>query len=176
MIFIKTEIEGAYIIEPEKLEDERGFFARVWDNKVFEKEGLDSEILQSSISFNKKKGTVRGMHYQMKPYEESKMVKCVRGKIYDIIVDLREDSKTFKKSYSVELSAVNHKILYIPKGVANGFQTLEDNSEIHYDMFELYSPDHSLGFRWDDPVFTIKWPLEISTISQKDKEHKPFIK
>lgn len=176
MIFTETKLNGAYIIEPEKLEDDRGFFSRVWDKKMFEEKGLDSEILQSNISFNKKKGTIRGMHYQIKPYEESKLVRCTRGKIYDVIVDLREHSKTFKKWDSVELSASNHKILYVPKGFAHGFQTLEDDSEVNYEMFQIFSLNHSRGFRWNDSIFKIKWPLEITKISQKDREFEPYVK
>ncbi len=176
MIFNETKFSGVYIIEPEKLEDERGFFARIWDNEIFEEKGLDSKILQSSISFNKKRGTLRGMHYQIKPFEESKLVRCTKGKIYDVIVDLRKDSKTFKNWFSVELSESNHKVLYIPKGFAHGFQTLENNSEVYYEMFQIFSPNHSRGFKWDDSSFSIKWPLEIMIISEKDKEYKIFEK
>ncbi len=172
MIFTETKLSGAYIIEPEKIEDSRGFFSRVWDKKVFEEKGLDSKILQSSISFNKKRGTLRGMHYQLEPYEESKLVKCIKGRIFDVIVDLRKNSKTFKNWISVELSESNHKILYIPKGFAHGFQTLEDNSEVHYDIMQIFSQEHSRGFRFNDDIFRIKWPLEVSAISQKDNEYK----
>jgi len=175
MIFTETKLYGAYIIEIEKIEDERGFFARTWDKKIFEDVGLDSKILQSSISFNKKRGTLRGMHYQIDPYEESKFVRCTKGRIYDVIVDLRTDSKTFKNWYSVELSASNHKILYIPEEFAHGFQTLEDDSEVYYEINQIFSSEHSRGFSWDDSAFRIKWPLEVSAISQKDKEYKSFI-
>jgi len=176
MIFSETTLSGAYIIEIEKIEDERGFFARTWDQKAFEEKMLDSKILQSSISFNTKSGTLRGMHYQIEPYEESKLVRCTKGRIFDVIVDLRKNSKTFKNWYSIELSASNHKILYIPKGFAHGFQTLEDNSEVFYEMFQIFSPNHSQGFRWNDSAFRIKWPLEVSVLSQKDKEYKSFVK
>jgi dTDP-4-dehydrorhamnose 3,5-epimerase len=175
MNFIETKLNGAYVIEPEKLEDDRGFFSRIWDKKMFKEKDLDSEILQSSISFNKKRGTLRGMHYQIKPYEESKLVRCTRGKIYDVIVDLRKYSKTFKKWDSVELSASNHKILYIPKGFAHGFQTLEDDSEVNYEMFQIFSPNHSRGFRWNDSTIKINWPLEITKISQKDSVFESFV-
>ena len=175
MIFTETNLSGSYIIEIEKDEDERGFFARTGDKNEFSKIGLDSEFVQSSISFNKKKGTLRGMHYQIEPYEESKFVRCTQGKIFDVIIDLRKNSKTFKKWISLELSSVNHKILYIPKGFAHGFQTLEDNTEIHYDITQIFSPEHSRGIVWDDSAFKIEWPLDITLISKKDKEYKPFL-
>lgn len=175
MIFTETKLSGAYIIEIKKSEDERGFFSRIWDKKVFEEKELDSKILQSSISFNKKRGTLRGMHYQIEPYEESKLVRCINGRIYDVIVDLRKNSKTFKNWFSVELSATNYKILYVPKGFAHGFQTLEDDSEVNYDMFQFYNPEHARGFKWNDLTFKIKWPLEISVISEKDKKYKLFV-
>ena len=175
MIFTETELSGAYIIKLEKIEDHRGFFSRVWDRKIFEEKGLDSKIIQSSISFNKKRGTLRGMHYQIEPYEESKLVRCTKGRIFDVIVDLRNDSKTFKNWISVELSESNYKMLYIPKGFAHGFQTLEDNSEVYYEITEISSPEHSRGFRYDDDAIGIKWPLDVSIISQKDKEYKSFM-
>ena len=175
MIFIETKLSGAYVIEIEKSEDERGFFARTWDKKVFEEKGLDSKILQSSISFNKKRGTLRGMHYQIEPYEESKLVRCINGRIYDVIVDLRKNSKTFKNWFSVELSSTNHRILYVPKGFAHGFQTLDDNSEVNYEMFQFFNTEYERGFKWNDLTFKIQWPLEISVISEKDKKYKLFM-
>lgn len=175
MIFNETKLSGAYVIEIEKKEDERGFFARTWDKEEFCTRGLESKVIQSSISFNKKKGTIRGMHYQIEPYEEVKYVRCTRGKIFDVIIDLRKNSKTFKKWISVELSSTNHKMLYIPKGFAHGFQTLEDNTELHYDITEIFNSECSRGYRWDDPVFGIKWPTNVSEISKRDKEHKSFL-
>ncbi len=169
MIFSETRLPGAYVIEIEKIEDERGFFARTWDRDEFSKMELNSEFVQSSISINNKKGTLRGMHYQIEPYEESKIVTCTKGKIFDAIIDLRENSKTFKKWISVELSSSNHKILYIPKGFAHGFQTLEDNTEVHYDITQVYKSEYARGIRWNDPTFNIKWPLEVTTISNKDQ-------
>ena len=174
MIFSETKLSGSYIIEIEKIEDERGFFARTWDREEFSKIELDSEFIQSSISQNKKKGTIRGMHYQTKPYEESKIVRCAKGRIFDVIIDLRPDSKTFKEWFSIELSADNYKMLYIPKGFAHGFQTLEDNTEIFYDISQLYKPEYSKGIRWDDKTFGIKWPLKVSLISQRDLSYTPF--
>ena len=174
MIFSETKLSGAYVIDIEKREDERGFFARVWDKNECSKMGLESEFIQSSISFNKKRGTLRGMHYQIRPYEESKFVRCTQGKIFDVIVDLRKNSETFKQWISLELSSLNHKILYIPKGFAHGFQTLEDNTEVNYDITQVFSPKHSRGLIWNDSAFKIKWPLDITLISKKDKEYKPF--
>ncbi len=169
MIFSETRLPGAYVVEIKKIEDERGFFARTWDRDEFSKMELNSEFVQSSISINNKKGTLRGMHYQIEPYEESKIVTCTKGKIFDVIIDLRENSKTFKKWISLELSSSNHKILYIPKGFAHGFQTLEDNTEVHYDITQVYKSEYARGIRWNDPTFNIKWPSEVTTISNKDQ-------
>jgi dTDP-4-dehydrorhamnose 3,5-epimerase len=165
MIFYETKLSDAYIIEIEKIEDGRGFFARTWDKKEYSKRGLDTEFVQSSISVNKKKGTIRGMHYQIKPYEESKIIRCIKGKIFDVIIDLRPDSKTFKELFSIELSADNYKMLYIPEGFAHGFQTLVDNTEIYYEISEVYDKNSSKGIKWNDPTFNINWPVEITLIS-----------
>jgi dTDP-4-dehydrorhamnose 3,5-epimerase len=171
MILSETSLSGAYVIEIEKIEDERGFFARLMDIKKNKEIGLDSNIIQTSISYNIKKGTIRGMHYQIEPYEEAKYVRCTKGKIFDVIVDLRNNSETFRKWISVELSELNHKILYIPKGFAHGFQTLEDNSEIFYEITQTFDPEYSRGFRYDDETYKIKWPLDVSSISKKDSEY-----
>ena len=170
MKFHKTPLKDLIIIEPEKIEDERGFFARTWDTEVFSKVGLNPKIIQCSISSNKKKGTLRGLHVQNSPYEESKIIRCTRGKLYDIVVDLRTDSLTFKKWFSIELSADNYKMLYVPEGCAHGYQTLEDNTEATYQITELFKPEYSGGIRWDDPALNIKLPLEISIISKKDMD------
>jgi len=174
MKFKKTKLEGAYVIELEKQEDERGFFARVWNKKQFENMGLSYEIQQCSISFNKKKGTIRGMHYQEPPYEEVKLVRCTKGKIFDVIIDLRKNSTTFRKWICVELSAENHKIIYVPEGFAHGFQTLEDDSEVFYMISQIYRPEYAKGVRWNDPVFKIKWPLEKTVISDKNHSFIDF--
>jgi len=172
LIFTETGLKGAYIIEPQTLDDERGCFARVWDKQVFEKQGLDSKLVQCNISFNTKKGTLRGMHFQTAPYEEKRLVRCTRGKIFDVIIDLRPKSYSFKKWEGVELSAENYKMLYIPDGFAHGFQTLEDNTEVFYQISEFYRPEYSRGVRWDDKAFQIKWPLKPSVISEKDQKFK----
>lgn len=169
MIFIETKLNGAYIIEPEKLEDERGFFARMWDKEEFQKHILNSNLVQCSVSFNKRKGTIHGMHYQTKPYEEAKIVRCTRGKIFDVIIDLRSDSLTFKEWFGVELSLDNYKTLYVPEGFAHGYQTLEDNTEIFYQISTIYNPSFAKGIRWNDKNLKIKWPLKETIISDRDK-------
>ena len=175
MKFIKTKFKNCYIIEIERQNDDRGFFARSWDSKIFEKYNLDTEIVQCNISFNLKKNTIRGMHYQISPYEEAKLVRCTRGKIMDVIIDLRPNSITFKKWLSVELSEDNFRTLYIPKGMAHGFQTLVDNTEVFYQMTQKYMPEFAKGIRWNDTVFNIKWPNKLSIISNKDNEYDDFL-
>jgi len=174
MIFTETKLKGAYIIEPEKLEDERGFFARTWDQKKFEKHGLNSNLVQCNISFNKKKGTLRGLHYQIAPYEEAKLIRCTGGKIFEVMVDLRKKSETFKQWLAIKLSAQNHKMLYVPEGFALGHQALEDNTELFYQMTQLYMPKYGRGIRWDDPSFNISWPLKPTIISNKDLSFEYF--
>lgn len=174
MKFIETRLKGAYIIELEPIEDERGFFARSWCRKEFAEHGLNPNLVQCNISFNRKKGTVRGMHYQVKPYEEAKLVRCTRGAIYDVIIDLRSESPTFKQWVSVELSAGNCKMLYIPEGFAHGFQTLEDDTEVFYQMAEFYHPESARGLRWNDQAFAIKWLLPELVISKQDRNYPDF--
>lgn len=174
MEFIKTNFEDCYIIEIEKKKDDRGFFARSWDNEIFEKYKLEKNIVQCNISFNLKKNTIRGMHYQISPYEEAKLVRCTRGKIIDVIIDLRPNSITFKKWLSVELSEDNFRTLYIPKGMAHGFQTLVDNTEVFYQMTQKYMPEFAKGIRWNDTAFNIKWPNKSPIISNKDNEYDNF--
>ena len=167
--FIESKIKGAYLISVEKIEDNRGFFARTWDDQEFKNRNLESNFVQSSISFNKNKGTIRGMHFQLSPYEETKIVSCISGKVFDVIVDLRRNSPTFKQWESNVLDSINHDMLYIPKGIAHGFQTIDDNSEIYYKMSEYYRPEYYSGVRFDDPNLKINWPLELSNISETDK-------
>jgi len=174
MIFSETKLKGAYVIELEKNEDERGFFARTWDKKKFEELGLNSRVVQCNVSFNKLKCTIRGMHFQVSPYEEAKMVSCIKGSIFDVILDLRHSSVSYKNWISVELSSENHKMLYIPEGFAHGFQTLEDNTEVYYQMTEFYKPEYARGIRWDDEAFKINWPLKQKIISAKDMSYKSF--
>lgn len=174
MIFSKTKLDDVFIIELEKIEDERGFFARFYDIKKFEELGLNPKIVQCNISFNKKKGTIRGMHYQTHPFEEDKIIHCTRGAIFDVVIDLRTKSKTFKKWFGINLNAEEHKMLYIPKGFAHGFQTLEDNTEVFYQMSEFFMSEYSRGVRWDDNAFQITWPLKPTIISEKDQSYQPF--
>lgn len=175
MIFEETKLKGAYVINIEPIEDERGFFARSFCQKEFEQLGLNPCVAQCNISFNKKKGTLRGMHYQAAPHEEAKLVSCVKGSIYDVIIDLRPGSITYCQWVSVELSAENHKMLYIPEGFAHGFQTLEDNTEVFYQMSEFYHPESARGVRWNDPAFGIEWPSAELIISEKDSTYSFLI-
>jgi dTDP-4-dehydrorhamnose 3,5-epimerase len=169
MKFLETKLKGAYVIEIEPIFDNRGFFARSWCQQEFSDRGLNPNLVQCNISFNTKKGTLRGMHYQAKPHEEAKLVRCTKGSIYDVIIDIRDDSSTFKQWFAVELGADNHKMLYIPEGFAHGFLTLEDNTEIFYQMSDFYHPDASKGIRWDDPAFAIQWHVTNQPIiSAKD--------
>jgi dTDP-4-dehydrorhamnose 3,5-epimerase len=169
MIFRETELKSSFIIEVERLDDDRGFFARGWCKREFESQGLVSRLVQANISLSNKGGTLRGMHYQIAPYEETKLVRCTRGSVYDVIIDLRPDSSTYKKWLGVTLSAGNHKMLYVPEGFAHGYQTLEDDTEIFYHVSEFYTPTAERGVRPDDPAFGINWPLEVQVISDKDK-------
>ena len=176
MKFTETKLHGAYIIELEKKEDERGFFARSWDKKIFSEIGLNSEIVQCNVSRSKLRGTIRGLHYQIPPYAEVKIVMCTKGRIQDIIIDLRKNSETFMKWFSIELNEDNHKMMYVPEGFAHGFQTLEDNVEIFYQISEYHIPDYYSGIRWNDPAFNIIWPLDVSEVSKKDSSYNLFEK
>jgi dTDP-4-dehydrorhamnose 3,5-epimerase len=176
MKFKELEIKGVFLIEIEKMFDERGFFARTWDKKKNLENNLNPNIVQCNISSNSKKGTIRGMHFQTHPYEEAKMIQCLKGKVFEVFLDLRKDSKTFKKWGSVELSSENNFELYVSEGFALGFQTLEDNTELLYQMSEYYMPENSTGFRWNDPEFNIKWPLTPTIISKKDSVWDNFKK
>jgi len=175
VIFRETKLKGAFIIEPERTEDERGFFARTFCQEEFKAHGLNPRVVQCNISFNKKRGTLRGMHYQVAPCEEAKLVRCTSGAICDVIIDLRPDSSTFKQWIAVELTADNRRMLYIPEGFAHGFQTLEDNTEVFYQMSEFYHPECARGIRWNDPVFGIEWAVDELILSDKDRAYKDFI-
>ncbi|MFH1618763.1 MAG: dTDP-4-dehydrorhamnose 3,5-epimerase [bacterium] len=174
MLFVETKLKGAFIVEPERLEDERGFFARICCRREFEGHGLSPRLVQCNISFNKKKGTLRGMHYQAAPYAEAKLVRCTMGAIYDVILDLRPESPTLRQWAAVELNAENRKMLYIPEGLAHGFQTLTADAEVFYQMAEFYHPECARGVRWDDPAFGIKWPLSDRIMSEKDLNYPDF--
>jgi dTDP-4-dehydrorhamnose 3,5-epimerase len=174
MLIEQTPLRGSYLITPEPVNDERGFFARFWCKREVEKIGLNADIVQSSLSFNHKAGTVRGMHYQGDEGEEAKYVRCIRGRIYDVIVDIRHDSATYLKWFGVELSEDNRNMLYIPNGFAHGFQTLTDNAELEYYITEYYEPAKSRGIRWNDPAISIEWPMQVTCISERDEAFGDF--
>lgn len=168
MIFRETPLAGAFVLEPERFEDDRGFFARTYDRDQFEARGLDPEVVQCSVSYNHRRGTLRGLHFQAAPHEETKLVRCTRGRIWDVIVDIRSG-----QHFSIVLSAEEGNALYVPKGMAHGFITLEDATEVFYQISERYSPEHSRGYRWDDPTFAIPWPEPITVMADKDR-NLPF--
>ena len=175
MNFQPAPLPGAYVIEPEKFRDERGFFCYSFDRAKFEKLGLPMQIVQSNISYNLKKGTLRGMHFQVEPMAQPKLVRCTAGAIYDVIIDLRPDSATRRKWFGADLSADNHRALYIPAGFAHGFQTLADGAEVLYDMFAQYAAETARGVRYNDPAFAIRWPLDVSVISERDRTYPDYL-
>jgi len=174
MIFTAAPTPGAFVIEAERIEDDRGFFARSFCAREFEAHGLDPRVVQCSISFNRAKGTLRGLHFQRPPHAEAKLVRCAAGALYDVIVDLRPDSPTFRRHFAVELGAHDRKMLYVPEGFAHGFQTLQDDTEVFYQMSEPFRPDASAGVRWNDPAFAIAWPLAVQVISERDRTYPDF--
>jgi dTDP-4-dehydrorhamnose 3,5-epimerase len=169
MLFTETKLAGAFIIDIEKREDQRGFFARSWCQHEFEACGLISRLVQMNLSFNPKQGTLRGMHYQIAPHAEAKVIRCTRGAIYDVIIDLRPSSPTYTQWIGVTLTADNYKMLYVPEQFAHGYQTLEDRTEVTYQVSQFYAPTFERGARYDDPVFGIVWPTAVRVISDKDK-------
>ncbi|MFW6219030.1 MAG: dTDP-4-dehydrorhamnose 3,5-epimerase [Bacteroidota bacterium] len=174
MKFTELELKGAYLIEIQKIEDDRGFFGRSWCHNEFQEHGLNPNIKQINTSLTKKKGTIRGMHYQVDPYQETKFVRCTSGRIFDVIIDLRPESPTFMQWSGNELSSDNYRMVYVPGNFAHGFISLEDDSEIYYPVTEFYTPGAERGIRFDDPAFNIKWPVPVSVVSEKDSNHPPF--
>jgi len=174
VIFTETRLKGAFAIELERLEDQRGFFARTWCQQEADCVGLKPRWVQCSISFNRVRGTLRGMHYQAAPHAEAKLIRCTMGAIYDVIVDLRPESPTCQQHFGMVLSAQNREMLYVPEGFAHGFLTLEDNTEVFYQMSEFYAPDCARGVRWNDPAFGIRWPAEVQVISDRDRNLADF--
>jgi dTDP-4-dehydrorhamnose 3,5-epimerase len=168
MRFSETPIAGAYLIEGDPVEDQRGVFMRTWCAREFAEQGLQPHFVQASMSLSRRTGTIRGLHFQTAPNEETKLVRCIQGALFDVIVDLRPLSPTFRRTYSVELSSHNHRSLYIPKTVAHGFQTLQDNTEVLYSISEPYKPESACGIRWNDASLNISWPLEVTAISDRD--------
>jgi dTDP-4-dehydrorhamnose 3,5-epimerase len=173
--FVETELPGAYVIELAPHADERGFFARAWCESELADQGLETRVVQANVSYNPKRGTLRGMHFQRPPHAEVKIVRCTRGAVYDVIVDLRVDSPTYRRWTGVELTAENRRALYVPRGFAHGFQTLVDDTELYYQVSDSYAPEAEGGVRWDDPAFAIRWPLpEDPILSPKDRSWPDF--
>lgn len=174
MKFEETKLSGVFEIHIEPKADERGFFARSWCRNEFEAHGLDARLAQCNISFNKRRGTLRGVHYQVAPYAEAKVVRCTHGSIYDVIVDLRPQSRTFKQWTAIVLTAEKRNMAYVPENCAHGFLTLEDDTEVFYLMSEFYDAASARGVRWDDPAFGIAWPAEVEVISERDNTYPDF--
>jgi dTDP-4-dehydrorhamnose 3,5-epimerase len=174
MIFTETPLRGAYLIDLEKRGDDRGFFARAFCEREFGALGLATRFVQVNNSLSAQRGTLRGMHYQLAPKAETKVVRCVRGSLHDVVLDLRPGSPTFGRSFGAELSAENRRMMYVPKGCAHGFVTLTDDTEAVYLVDEFYSPEHERGVRWNDPRFSIPWPIEPRVLSDKDRNARDF--
>jgi dTDP-4-dehydrorhamnose 3,5-epimerase len=174
MIFRETQLPGVYTIDLDLKCDERGGFARTWCCREAEDRGLTSKVVQCNISVNKRRGTLRGMHFQAAPHEEAKLVRCTKGSIYDVVLDLRPHSPTFKQWTAAVLTAAERNMMYVPEGCAHGFLTLEDDSEVFYQMSEFYNPEAASGFRWDDPAFGIAWPEQVTVISERDRTYPDF--
>jgi dTDP-4-dehydrorhamnose 3,5-epimerase len=174
MLFHQTTLPDVHILEPERKEDDRGFFARIWQPAELTDQGLSARLAHVSVSFNRKKGTLRGLHYQAAPMAEVKIVRCTRGAVFDVAVDLRPASPHFRRWVGIELTAENGRALYIPEGFAHGFQTLSDDTELLYFISEEYSPDHARGARWDDPAFGIAWPSDVRTMNERDRTYPDF--
>jgi dTDP-4-dehydrorhamnose 3,5-epimerase len=175
VIFTETKLKGAFVLELDKREDDRGFFARSWCRNEFLAHNLNPSISQCNVSFNRIRGTLRGMHYQAAPFEEAKLVRCTAGALYDVIIDLRPDSATYKQHVGEVLTAANYKMLYVPEGFAHGFQTLVDNTEIFYQMSEFYSPEHARGVRYNDSAFGIHWMVSEPVITDRDRNYPDFV-
>ena len=175
MIFTKTKIPGAVIIELGKFEDERGFFARAWCKNEFETNDLTLEWVQTNLALSRKRGTLRGLHYQAAPYEEAKLMRCIKGAIFDVIIDLRSDSPTYRQWLGVELTADSHKMFYVPEGTAHGYQALTDDAEVLYQVSQFYTPGAERGVRYNDPTFGVEWPLKVQMISDKDRNWPDFL-
>jgi dTDP-4-dehydrorhamnose 3,5-epimerase len=174
VVFTETRLTGAFWIDVDRLEDERGFFARTWCRREFAAHGLKSDFVQANISRNRARGTLRGMHYQENPHQEAKLVRCARGAVYDVIIDLRPESATFLGHLGMVLSEDSYRAIYVPEGFAHGFLTLTDGAEVVYEMSEYYAPAASRGVRWNDPLFGIQWPEPVVVISERDRAYPDF--
>ncbi len=175
MKFTATPLDGAWIVDIEPIADERGFFARSWCLEEFQRQGLNPDLAQCNISFNERKGTLRGLHYQEPPYGETKLVRCTAGAIYDVIVDIRQASRSYRQWFAVELSAANRRILYVPDGLAHGFQALQEQTEIFYQMSDGFHPESARGIRWNDAAFAIRWPVSDPILSARDRSYPDFL-
>ncbi|MDR7531962.1 MAG: dTDP-4-dehydrorhamnose 3,5-epimerase [Armatimonadota bacterium] len=175
MLFVETDLVGAFVIKLERRSDERGFFARTWCEREFAAAGLCTRFVQANVSRTRRRGTVRGMHYQVAPFAEAKLIRCTRGAVYDVIIDLRPESPSHRRWAAMELSADDSLMLYVPEGFAHGFQTLEDDSEVVYQVSQFYTPQAERGVRYDDPAFGIVWPLEVTVISEKDRSWPDYL-
>jgi len=175
MFFKEAKLHGSFIIELQKLEDERGFFARAWCQREFENHGIDVAWVQANLAYTRYQGTLRGLHYQVAPHAEAKLVRCIKGAVFDVSVDLRSGSSTYKQWSGVELSANNHKMVYIPAGCAHGYQALTDEVELFYQVSQFYDSDSERGIRYNDPAFGLEWPLNVEVISDKDKSWPDYI-
>ena len=175
MIFTEAPLSGVYVIGLEPHQDERGFFARTWCRREFAALGLETAIEQCSISHNRHRGILRGLHFQAPPHEEVKLVRCVRGAVHDVVIDLRPESPTFARHFALELTAENRLALYVPKGFAHGFQTLEDSTDLFYQISAYYAPAAARGVRWDDPAFGIAWPIPDPIMTERDRSHPDFV-
>jgi len=174
MRFVETQFAGLYVVELEPHCDMRGFFARTWCQNEFDSAGLESRLVQCSMSHNIRRGTLRGMHYQAPPFEEVKLVRCTSGAVHDVVIDLRRDSETYLRSFAIELTSANRRSLYIPAGFAHGFQTLVDETEVFYQMSEFFAPEHARGIRWNDPRFDIEWPISDPIILDRDASYPDY--
>lgn len=175
MIFTETKLPGAFILDIEKRGDARGFFARTWCQREFDEHRLNTRLVQTNLAFTKLKGVLRGMHYQAPPHAEAKMVRCTSGAIFDVMIDLRPESVTFKQWLGRELTASNRRMLYVPEGFAHGYLTLEDDSEVAYQVSEFYTPEAEHGLRYDDAAFGIEWPTKVIFVSEKDRSWPDFV-
>lgn len=176
MIFTETKLPGVFLVEPERFEDERGFFAQSWTQRDFEGRGLDARLVECNISYNKRRGTLRGMHFQTAPHAQGKLVRCTAGAIYDVAIDLRPTSPTFKQWMAAELTARNRLMLFVPEGFAHGYQTLEDETEVFYQVTDVYAPEYAGGVRWNDPAFGVRWPdVGERVINERDRTYPDFV-
>jgi len=174
MIFTRTNLEGAFVIQIQKMEDDRGFFARTFCQREFQEQGLNPNLVQCNLSYNKTLGTMRGMHFQMSPHQEAKLIRCTQGAIQDVIVDIHPGSPTYLQHFSVVLTASEHNALYVPEGFAHGFLTLEPETYVFYQMSEFYTPGYGRGFRWNDPAFRIEWMGEVVVIAERDANYPDY--